>query len=1200
MKTFAPILTRTILFALFLLVATEGWAAAGTPQGGGTRPYGSVRLLGGAPVSLSPTLARLSFRVPPSRMAEFETAYEAKVIPILKAHGLVESAERGRATPDSIFSRLFEVWTPVEVIDRQKALQDDSTWTAALQGLGKTFGTARSDGLVEYGFSLYASPAGPGRVVVSSGRQTPAGRGTGHWRTFDASDGLIQTIVQSVFQDREGNLWFGTRGGVSRYDGKTFTNFTTREGLVDNRVNAIFQDREGSLWFGTWGGVSRYDGKTFTNFTVKDGLPNSWVWSILQDREGYLWFGSNGGATRYDGRAFTTFTPKDGLGGKEVRSIFQDREGHLWFGAYGGGVSRYDGRSWITLTTRDGLPNNRVHSIFQDQEGNLWVGTDGGVSRYDGKTFTTFTTKDGLVSDVVFSMWQDREGIFWFGTVSGLSRYDGKSFATQETLPGDTVWSLFEDREGHLWVGTWGGVSRYDGKTFTSFTTKDGLVSNVVSSMFQDREGYLWFGTWGGVCRYDGKTFTSFAAGDGLPDNKVKAMSRSAFQDRDGHLWFGIEGGVSRYDGKTWRIFTKGDGLAANDVRSIFQDREGVLWFSTVGGGASRYDGKTFTTFNTFDGLASDVVLSIFQDREGSLWFGTEGGASRYDGKAFTNLTTKDGLISNRVYSIFQDREGSLWFGTWGSGVSRYDGKVFTNFTAKDGLTDDWVSSIVQDREGHLWFGTSGGLTRYDGRTFQTVLQQDGLTSNSVGVILQDREGSLWFGTTKGVTRYRRPAPSPPPVFIDAVIADRRYSGKRGVAFSSSVSLTAFEFHGISLKTRPGGLIYRYRLKGYDRDWITTRTQRVEYQDLPRGIYTFEVVAVDRDLVYSEKSATVTLRVHLPYMLVGLWSALGIALVLITYQAGRIIQRDRRLSAANLALREKTEALQETNVKLDESNRALSDANRALFELNAELKEANRQVQEATERKSRFLASMSHELRTPMNAIIGFTNLVLRRAGDALPERQRDNLTKVKLSADHLLALINDILDLSKIEAGRLDVRPVQFEVRTLITSCCATVSPLVKPGVTLSHQIVDGVGEAHTDEAKLRQVVINLLSNALKFTEQGEVKVRVARPPTADRRPPSSIPGPPSSVVGRPSEDGFLEIAVSDTGVGIPPDALGYIFEEFRQVEGGHQQQKGTGLGLPITKKLTELLGGTIEVSSEVGKGSVFRVRVPLVYQER
>jgi len=242
---------------------------------------------------------------------------------------------------------------------------------------------------------------------------------------------------------------------------------------------------------------------------------------------------------------------------------------------------------------------------------------------------------------------------------------------------------------------------------------------------------------------------------------------------------------------------------------------------------------------------------------------------------------------------------------------------------------------------------------------------------------------------------------------------------------------------------------------------------------------------------------------------------------------------------------------------------------------NRALAAANQQIQAATARKSAFLASMSHELRTPMNAIIGFTNLVLRRSGDVLPERQQDNLSKVLQSAYHLLNLINDILDLSKIEAGRMEVKPGKFEVQKLLMTCCETVSSLVKPGVQLLREISDEVGEANTDEARLRQIVINLLSNALKFTEAGEVRLRAIK------------------------EGAYLVVAVSDTGIGIPAAALDSIFEEFWQVKGADKQQQGTGLGLPITKGWTELLGGTIEVESEVGQGSTFTVRIPVAYKE-
>jgi len=236
-----------------------------------------------------------------------------------------------------------------------------------------------------------------------------------------------------------------------------------------------------------------------------------------------------------------------------------------------------------------------------------------------------------------------------------------------------------------------------------------------------------------------------------------------------------------------------------------------------------------------------------------------------------------------------------------------------------------------------------------------------------------------------------------------------------------------------------------------------------------------------------------------------------------------------------------------------------------------------REIQTQTERKSAFLASMSHELRTPMNAIMGFTRLVLGRRSENLTDRQRENLEKVTVSADHLLNLINNILDISKIESGKEEVIVETFDVKELIAACCSTVDvdSVVTPGVKLKYEVDDNIGEAHTDGGRLRQILINLLSNALKFTEKGEVSVHTAK------------------------ENGNLVIAVSDTGTGIPADALDTIFEEFRQVEGSDPEHKGTGLGLPITKGFAELLGGSISVQSMEGKGSTFTVRVPMVYEE-
>ncbi|NOT53998.1 MAG: AAA family ATPase, partial [Deltaproteobacteria bacterium] len=279
------------------------------------------------------------------------------------------------------------------------------------------------------------------------------------------------------------------------------------------------------------------------------------------------------------------------------------------------------------------------------------------------------------------------------------------------------------------------------------------------------------------------------------------------------------------------------------------------------------------------------------------------------------------------------------------------------------------------------------------------------------------------------------------------------------------------------------------------------------------------------------------------------------------------------------------DSLEKTNAQLADYSKTLEqkveERTQALQEKNRELEAANQQVQEVNRRKSQFLAGMSHQLRTPMNAILGFTRLVLRRAGELLPERQRENLGKVKESAEHLLTLINNLLDLSKIEAGRMEVHAEIFDIARFVRACCETVTPLVKPTVHLRYEIADSVEEAQTDEDGLRQIVLNLLSNAIRFTEVGEVVVRV-------------------SLEQQPTSEEQLVIAVADTGVGIAAEGLGRIFDEFEQVAGGNHQQKGTGLGLPIAKRWAELLGGSITVESTLRKGSTFTVTIPTVYADQ
>ncbi len=593
------------------------------------------------------------------------------------------------------------------------------------------------------------------------------------WQTWSKSDGLSQNGVYSMLEDRSGALWFGTVGGVSRYDGVSWRTFTTADGLADNDVLSMLEDRTGALWFATIKGVSRYDGVSWRTFTTADGLPDDAVYSMLEDRSGALWFGTVRGVSRYDGVSWRTFTVADGLANNGVFSMLEDRSGALWFGT-DGGVSRYDGVNWRTFTTADGLASSIVFCIVEDHGGMLWFATNNSVSRYDGVNWRTFTAADGLAGPYVHAIVEDRSGVLWFATDGGgVSRYDGvswRTFSTADGLASNSAVAILEDRSGALWFGTEGGVSRYDGVDWRTFTTADGLADNDVLSMLEDRGGALWFGFGpygGGVSRYDRANWRTFTTADGLADSTVSSM----FEDQSGALWFGTRGGVSRYDGVNWRTLSKADGLADNTVLSMLEDRNGAMWFGT-GGGVSRYDGVNWRTFTSADGLAGNAVYSMLEDRNGALWLATRGsGVSRYDGVNWRTFTTADGLASNAVTAMLEDRSGGLWFGT-DAGVSRYDGSTWRTLTMADGLADNGVTAMLEDRSGALWFGSYGrGVSRYDGVHWRTFTSADGLVSDIVYSMLEDRGGAMWFGTDRGVTTLTPDRVAPRSVFATRPLA---------------------------------------------------------------------------------------------------------------------------------------------------------------------------------------------------------------------------------------------------------------------------------------------------------------------------------------------------------------------------------------------------------------------------------------------
>ena len=238
-----------------------------------------------------------------------------------------------------------------------------------------------------------------------------------------------------------------------------------------------------------------------------------------------------------------------------------------------------------------------------------------------------------------------------------------------------------------------------------------------------------------------------------------------------------------------------------------------------------------------------------------------------------------------------------------------------------------------------------------------------------------------------------------------------------------------------------------------------------------------------------------------------------------------------------------------------------------------EIEEKSRQLEVASQHKSEFLAKMSHELRTPLNAIIGFSEVLSEKMFGELNEKQEEYSNDIHASGQQLLSLINDILDLSKIEAGRMELELSDFHFPTAVDNALMLVRERAgRRSIALQLNVDQRLGEVRADERKVRQVVLNLLSNAIKFTPEGG---RIE--------------------VGAVTKDGVVEVSVSDTGVGIAPEDQEAVFEEFRQVGTADKKVEGTGLGLTLCRKFVELHGGRIWVKSELGAGSTFTFTIPV-----
>ncbi len=743
-------------------------------------------------------------------------------------------------------------------------------------------------------------------------------------------NGLPQNTVHDIAQTLDGYIWIATDEGLARFDGLSFTVFDKQNTpqLKDGDIHALLADGQGSLWVCTTNGLLRLSEGKFLSWTTREGLPSDDVQSIYEDREGNIWVGTPDGLTQFKEGRFSTWTTKDGLVSNDVKALFEDRESALWVGT-SDGLSRFEAGKFTNYTAPDGLASNSVAAISEDKDGRLWVGTFHGLSSLNDGRFTTYSVKDGLPNERITALRVDREGNLWAGTAGGLSRFeDGRftAFKAQDELSRSVILAIFEDRESSLWVGTEsGGLHFLKDRKFTTYTTGDGLTNDLVKSVYEDHLGQIWIGTYGGGLNLlkDGKIARSYTTRDGLASNIVLAL----FEDRDGNLWVGTPDGLNRFKDGRFITYTSADGLANDFIRSIYADKNANLWIGTRGGLTRLRDG-VFTIYTTEDGLPDDFVGTVYEDSQGNVWIGTLRGLSKFRDGKFTTLSTRDGLSSDVVISLHEDRTGSLWIGTNGGGLNRLKDGRLTAYTTHDGLLEDVVYSIMEDGQDNLWLSGNKGIYRIAKKQLDDLADKrmsflspisygtaDGMTTREGSggghpSGWESRDGRLWFSTTKGVAMID-PAKvklneQPPGVVIEQVrVDDELVTPYQKLELQPGKTRFDFYYTGLSF-IAPAKVKFKYKLEGFDKDWIDGGTRRVAYYtNLPPGEYRFRVMAANNDGVWNETGTAFNfyLRPHV-YQTYWFYALSALVIALLTWQLYRLrVRQVKRRFAAVLAER---------------------------------------------------------------------------------------------------------------------------------------------------------------------------------------------------------------------------------------------------------------------------------------------------------